>query len=140
MTEPRLRLPQGRTNYENQTSDRPATKPYVFNTFAVGSASQADLLGLFPNQSGKGISAFQGSAQLSIIICLSVNKVVFLKADRKGGLSPSKSGENIFVFNGTREKLLASPAFQWTNTADRNYAEGIYRYYGLQPYWEEEMR
>ncbi len=52
----------------------------------------------------------------------------------------SKSGENIFVFNGTREKLLASPAFQWTNTADRNYAEGIYRYYGLQPYWEEEMR
>jgi sporulation protein YlmC with PRC-barrel domain len=49
-------------------------------------------------------------------------------------------GENIIVFNGTREKLLASPDFRWTNTADRNDAEDIYRYHGLQPYWEEEMR
>lgn len=52
----------------------------------------------------------------------------------------SGGGENIVVFNGTREKLLASPDFRWTNTADRDYAEDIYRYYGLQPYWEEEMR
>jgi sporulation protein YlmC with PRC-barrel domain len=52
----------------------------------------------------------------------------------------SGAGENIVVFNGTREKLLASPDFHWTNTADRNYAEDIYRYHGLQPYWEEGMR
>jgi sporulation protein YlmC with PRC-barrel domain len=52
----------------------------------------------------------------------------------------SGGGENIVVFNGTREKLLASPAFKSTDTADRNYAEDMYRYHGLQPYWEEEMR
>ena len=52
----------------------------------------------------------------------------------------SGGGENIFVFNGTRERLLVSPDFHWTNTADRDYAEDIYRYHGLQPYWEEETR
>jgi hypothetical protein len=35
----------------------------------------------------------------------------------------SGGGENIFVFNDTREKLVASPDFHWSNTADRNYPE-----------------
>ncbi len=50
----------------------------------------------------------------------------------------SKSDRNIFTLHVTKERLLDSPAFTWTDTTDRRYAENIYRYYGVQPYWEEK--
>ncbi len=45
---------------------------------------------------------------------------------------------NVFVLNTTRDKLLAASDFKWQDAGSRTYAEGIYRYYGLQPYWETE--
>jgi sporulation protein YlmC with PRC-barrel domain len=45
---------------------------------------------------------------------------------------------NVFVLNATKDKLLAAPDFKWQDTTDPKYAEAIYRYYGLQPYWETE--
>jgi sporulation protein YlmC with PRC-barrel domain len=46
--------------------------------------------------------------------------------------------ENVFALNTTKDRLLAAPAFNWEDATDRKYAEDIYRYYGLQPYWETE--
>jgi sporulation protein YlmC with PRC-barrel domain len=45
---------------------------------------------------------------------------------------------NVFVLNVTKDKLLAAPDFMWPDVTNRKYAEDIYRYYGLQPYWETE--
>jgi sporulation protein YlmC with PRC-barrel domain len=50
----------------------------------------------------------------------------------------SKGGGDWFTLRTTKEKLLDSPAFTGTDMADRKYAENIYRYYGVQPYWEEK--
>jgi len=50
----------------------------------------------------------------------------------------SKSGGNFFTLHTTKEKLLNSPAFAWTQMNDLRYAQNIYGYYGVQPYWEEK--
>ncbi len=47
-------------------------------------------------------------------------------------------GGNIFVLNITKERLLTAPSFAWANIGDRQYAVNVYRYYGVQPYWEEK--
>jgi sporulation protein YlmC with PRC-barrel domain len=47
----------------------------------------------------------------------------------------SKSGDT-FAINITKDRLMTAPAFAWSNTADRRYAEDINRYYGLHPYWD----
>jgi len=49
----------------------------------------------------------------------------------------SKKGD-MFTLHATREKLEEAPAFTWNDTTDLRYAESIYRYYGVQPYWEEK--
>jgi sporulation protein YlmC with PRC-barrel domain len=50
----------------------------------------------------------------------------------------STEGGDRFTLHTTKEKLMDSPAFAWTDMADHRYAENIYRYYGVQPYWEEK--
>jgi sporulation protein YlmC with PRC-barrel domain len=50
----------------------------------------------------------------------------------------SEPHEKVFVLNTTRDKLLAAFEFKWEDALNRTYAEGIYRYYGLHPYWETE--
>ncbi len=49
----------------------------------------------------------------------------------------SKSGGNAFTLNATGDKLMNAPAFSWTEITDMRYAQNIYSYYGVQPYWEE---
>jgi sporulation protein YlmC with PRC-barrel domain len=49
----------------------------------------------------------------------------------------SKGGGDMFTLSTTKEKLVDSPVFAWTDMANRKYAADIYRYYGVQPYWEE---
>ncbi len=48
----------------------------------------------------------------------------------------SKSSGNAFTLHSTKEKLLNSPTFKWTEMTDLRYAQNIYGYYGVQPYWE----
>jgi sporulation protein YlmC with PRC-barrel domain len=50
----------------------------------------------------------------------------------------SKSDRNTFTLKTTKEKLVDSAAFRMADMTDRRYAENIYRYYGVQPYWEEK--
>lgn len=50
----------------------------------------------------------------------------------------SKGDGNVYTVRVTKEKLLDSPAFVWSDVSDRKYAENVYRYYGLQPRWSEE--
>jgi sporulation protein YlmC with PRC-barrel domain len=50
----------------------------------------------------------------------------------------SKSGGNLSTLNTTKERLLDSPAFTETDMTNLRYAENVYRYYGVQPYWEEK--
>jgi sporulation protein YlmC with PRC-barrel domain len=49
----------------------------------------------------------------------------------------SKGSGDMFTLHITKEELMDSPAFAWTDMANRKYAADIYRYYGVQPYWEE---
>jgi len=52
----------------------------------------------------------------------------------------SKGGEKgDFVLNVDKEKLKNAPGFDksnWPNMADRHWAEQVYTYYGITPYWE----
>ena len=50
----------------------------------------------------------------------------------------SKSDRNTFTLKTTKEKLVDSPAFRMADMTDHRYAENIYSYYGVQPYWEEK--
>lgn len=50
----------------------------------------------------------------------------------------SKSSGDVFTLHTTKEKLMNSPAFAWTEMTDLRYAQNIYGYYGVQPYWEEK--
>jgi sporulation protein YlmC with PRC-barrel domain len=50
----------------------------------------------------------------------------------------SRSGENTFVLNTTREQLASAPSFH--SSADMHnirYADYVYRYFGQEPYWTE---
>jgi sporulation protein YlmC with PRC-barrel domain len=49
----------------------------------------------------------------------------------------SQGSGDMFTLHITKEKLMDSPVFAWTDMANRKYAADIYRYYGVQPYWEE---
>jgi sporulation protein YlmC with PRC-barrel domain len=50
----------------------------------------------------------------------------------------SMSG-NVFAFN-TEEKLAAAPSFnESADMGNRGYAAGVYRFFGVQPYWTEEQ-
>jgi sporulation protein YlmC with PRC-barrel domain len=50
----------------------------------------------------------------------------------------SKSDRNTFTLNTTKEKLVDSPSFRMADMSDHRYAENVYSYYGVQPYWEEK--
>lgn len=50
----------------------------------------------------------------------------------------SKSSGNAFTLHATKEKLMSAPTFSWTEMTDLKYAQNIYSYYGVQPYWEEK--
>jgi uncharacterized protein YrrD len=50
--------------------------------------------------------------------------------------SLSRKEEHLFALHITKEQLFAAPAFDWSDMTHQQYATDIYRYYGLQPYWE----
>src|SRR5919197_755768 len=54
----------------------------------------------------------------------------------------SKAGEKgDFILNVDKEKLKNAPGFDkdnWPSMADRSWAEQVYAYYGVTPYWEQE--
>jgi sporulation protein YlmC with PRC-barrel domain len=55
----------------------------------------------------------------------------------------SKAGEKgDFVLNVDKEKLKNAPGFDknnWPNMADRHWAQQVYTYYGITPYWEHQV-
>jgi sporulation protein YlmC with PRC-barrel domain len=81
-----------------------------------------------------------------IVIDTATGHVVYLILTDVGGMTDrmvavpfsdlSKKSENVFVLKETKDQILAAPTFSWDNMDDRAYASQIYRYYGLQPYWE----
>jgi len=52
----------------------------------------------------------------------------------------SKEGDHLFTLDTTTDRVFAAPAFSWSDMTymQMQYATEIYRYYGLQPYWETE--
>jgi hypothetical protein len=43
-----------------------------------------------------------------------------------------------YVLNTTRERLISAPRFvEKKDLSNRAFAESVYRYFGLQPYWTE---
>jgi len=48
----------------------------------------------------------------------------------------SRRGGSEFVLNTTREQLKSAPSFnKHADMSNLSYAESVYRYFGLQPYW-----
>ena len=53
----------------------------------------------------------------------------------------SRTGENTYVLNATQEQLASCASFDEMADLDNlGYAENIYVYFGLQPYWTAEGR
>jgi uncharacterized protein YrrD len=48
----------------------------------------------------------------------------------------SRKEEHLFTLHTSKEMLFASPDFRWSDGGNWKYAADVYRYYGLQPYWE----
>lgn len=54
-------------------------------------------------------------------------------------LKLSTTGDHL-VLNIDKERLKNAPAFEknrWPDFTDRRWSTDVYRYYGVQPYWEE---
>jgi sporulation protein YlmC with PRC-barrel domain len=50
----------------------------------------------------------------------------------------SRTGENAFALNMSKDKLVSEPSFtRYQEQGRRAYAEGVYKYFGVQPYWTE---
>ena len=49
--------------------------------------------------------------------------------------------ENKLILNVDKKKLETAPGFdkdaKWPDFADRTWGDGVYKYYGLEPYWKE---
>jgi sporulation protein YlmC with PRC-barrel domain len=81
-----------------------------------------------------------------IVIDTASGHVVYLVLNDVGGTTDrmvavpfrdlSEKSENLFVLRETKDQILAALAFSWDNSNDLAYASQIYRYYGVQPYWE----
>jgi hypothetical protein len=48
--------------------------------------------------------------------------------------------ENKLILNVDKKKLETAPGFdqdaKWPDFADRTWGDGIYKYYGYEPYWK----
>lgn len=47
------------------------------------------------------------------------------------------STQRYFVLDISRDKLESAPTFESTDLTNRKWAEDVYRFFGLQPYWTE---
>jgi sporulation protein YlmC with PRC-barrel domain len=110
----------------------------------VGSINVSTLIGA-PVDTSKGERVARVN---DFVIDFSKNQVVYSILFDVGGMEGkmvavpfrelSKKGKNAFTLNTTREKLVDSPAFTWSDMGNRKYADNVYRCYGVQPYWEEK--
>jgi len=50
----------------------------------------------------------------------------------------SKGGGNLMTLRISKETLLDSPTFAESDMTNLRYADSVYSYYGVQPYWEEK--
>lgn len=83
-----------------------------------------------------------------LVIDFSDGHIAFLTlsdVEERGGLVAvpfnilSRGGENSFVLNITKDKLADAPSFNgYTDMGNRAYAAGVYRFFGVQPYWTED--
>jgi len=54
--------------------------------------------------------------------------------------STLSTGENGFVLDTSKEQLASAPSFEeFTDLNNIRWAENVYRYFGLEPYWTERM-
>jgi hypothetical protein len=52
----------------------------------------------------------------------------------------STRGEDVFVLNTTSEQLALAPGFdEFSDLNNSRWAGNVYRYFGQQPYWTEQM-
>jgi sporulation protein YlmC with PRC-barrel domain len=96
---------------------------------------------------GSSVQGKEGEivARINDFIINGDGHIVYLVLDEVGGMDKmvaapfaalSKKGEHLFALDTTKERLVAAPAFDWSYVNHLQYAADVYRYYGLQPYWE----
>jgi sporulation protein YlmC with PRC-barrel domain len=83
-----------------------------------------------------------------VVINFADGRAVYLVLSDVGGMEGdrvaapfntlSSAEGKVCTLDTTRERLLEGPAFAAGDKADRQYADEVYRFYGLQPYWEME--
>ena len=140
----------------------PSDEPYSYFTDSSFSANWDQGLSLYKKDQSMLESGYRSSELLGarvetpdgdniawaddIVIDTAGGHVVYLILNDVGGTTDrmvavpfsdlSKKSENLFVLRETKDQILAAPAFSWDNVNDLTYASQIYRYYGVQPYWE----
>ena len=83
-----------------------------------------------------------------VVINFTDGRAVYLVLSDVGGMEGkmiaapfstlSRAEGKVCYLDTTRGRLLEGPAFASGDTADRLFADEVYRHYGLQPYWEIE--
>ena len=116
---------------------------YSVEPVPTGAFDTATLIGA-PIQTSQGENIGQVN---DLVIDFSKGRVAYSVLSDGGGMEGKmvavpfseldRSAGNVFALNITKERLLSAPTFAWTDIGDRRYAESVYRYYGVQPYWEE---
>ena len=96
---------------------------------------------------GASIESKEGehAARINDFVVNRDGHVVYVVLDEVGGGDKmvavpfgalSMKGEHLFALDTTKERLVEAPAFDWSDVPHLYYATDVYRYYGLQPYWE----
>jgi len=83
-----------------------------------------------------------------VVINFADGRAVYLVLSDVGGMEGkmvatpfstlSRAEGKVCTLDTTRGRLIEGPAFASEDKTDRQYADKVYRYYGLQPYWEME--
>lgn len=117
---------------------------YSVRPLPMGAFRTSTLIGA-PVQTSKGEEVAQVN---DLVIDFGNDQVVYSVLSDVGGMEGrmvavpfselSKSGGNLFTLHTTKERLLGSPAFTENDITNLRYADSVYRYYGVQPYWEEK--
>jgi sporulation protein YlmC with PRC-barrel domain len=135
---------EGKTSYPDIMSYR-AAGPSILQSLFRGKTA--------PVLMGATVQSKDGKAEARIddlVIDSKDGRVGFLVLDRVPGRGSqvavpfgelSRSG-HAFVLDTTEERLAAAPSFNpYSDMNNRKWAENVYRFFGVQPYWtEEEMR
>ena len=121
-----------------------AARSFILESLLMGKTAPVLIGATVQSKDRRGVAGID-----DLVVDSKDGRVAFLVLDGVPGRGDSQvavpfdelsmSG-NAFVLNTTGEKLAAAPAFnEGSDMGNREYAAGVYMFFGLQPYWAQEQ-